>query len=126
MQLHAWTLALMALGNMQVASSHIIRTPFASPADVNDMDDITAASLSSAQPGLQTRNSVPDHPHCTYKGKDSTMYMVFSKDFGRNDETSRGGCGSDMLQNLRKGTSRRCRESLATLWQLVSVLEFPR
>jgi hypothetical protein len=52
MQLHAWTFALMALGNMQVASSHIIRTPFASPADVNDMDDITAASLSFAQPGL--------------------------------------------------------------------------
>lgn len=123
MQLHTWTLALMALSNAQVASPHMVRTPLAS------LDDITAASLSTAQSGLQTRNSVPhdvpEHPHCTYKGKDSTMYMVFSKDFGRNDETSKNGCGSDMLHHLRKGTSSRCRTSLPPPWQLFSVLQFP-
>lgn len=103
MQLQMTTIALLALAGTQVASSHIVRTPLESAVNMN-MDD-------TAESGLEARSliphDVPDHPHCTFKGKDSAMYMVFSKDFGRNDETSKGGCGSDMLHHLRKGTSMR-------------------
>lgn len=72
------------------------------------MDDIAApALLSPPELGLQTSlgvpHDVPDHPHCTYKGKDSTIYMVFSKDFGRDDETAQS-CGDGMLHHLREGT----------------------
>lgn len=109
MQPHTATLALTILGSIQVASSHIMRTPLESAAGINDMDDTAApAVISPAEFGLQTRSSVPhdvpDHPHCTYKGKDSIMYMVFSKDFGRHDDTSRNGCGNLMLSHLREGT----------------------
>lgn len=94
---------------MQIASSHIIRTPLDSAAGINGMDVIAAPALfSSAELGLETSlqvpHDVPDHPHCTYKGKDSIMYMVFSKDFGRQDETSQDGCGNHMLRHLREGT----------------------
>lgn len=109
MQLHLATLALTALGSMQGASSLIVRAPLASATGINGMDDTSApALLSSAELGprasLWVPHDVPDHPHCTYKGKDSTMFMVFSKDFGRLDETSKDGCGSQMLRALREGT----------------------
>lgn len=113
MQLHVWSLALMALGmNMQVARAHLVPSPLALP-NLPDMDDTSVVGLNVTESGLEARDSiphdVPDHPHCTFKGTDSLFFMVFSKDFGRHDETSKAGCGSDMLHHLRKGTSRhRC------------------
>lgn len=111
MQLHLNVLALMALGSMRIASSHSARTPLASAANINSVDGTAApALLSPAETRLQSRawipHDVPDHPHCTYKGADSLMYMVFSKDFGRHDETSKDGCGNHMLLRLREGTFR--------------------
>lgn len=108
MQLQITKHVLMALGGMQVATSHAARLSAPSPATNTGMDDHTApALLSPAKSVLQTRDwvphDVPDHPHCTYKGKDSRMYMVFSKDFGRHDETSQDGCGNHMLLHLREG-----------------------
>lgn len=111
MHLHLWSLALMALSmNMQAAKAHISPSPLAKT-NIPDMDDTAVAGPNITEYGLQARESiphdVPDHPHCTYKGKDSLQFMVFSKDFGMDDETSKSGCGSDMLHHLRQGTSRR-------------------
>lgn len=120
MQLHLTTLGLTAVGCIQLASSHLVRTPLESAASINSMDGTAApALLSSPRTGLQTRawipHDVPDHPHCTYKGADSLMYMVFSKDFGRHDETSKDGCGNHMLLRLREGTFRHRRKSIPAL-----------
>lgn len=112
MQFHLTILSLPVLGIMQLASSRIVRTTVASAANINGingMDGSAALALpSSVESGLQTRawvpHDVPDHPHCTYKGADSLMYQVFSKDFGRHDETSQDGCGNHMLLQLREGT----------------------
>lgn len=109
MHLHTAILALTALGGVKIASTHVARTPSAPPATIDGMDDDAApALLSSAgsvsQTSLWVPHDVPDHPHCTWKGTDSRRYMVFSKDFGRHDETSQDGCGNHMLLRLREGT----------------------
>lgn len=118
MQFHLTALALPVHGSMQLVSSHIVRTALANTGNINDINvmdsrhsmDGTAGSalLSSVESEIQTRDlvphDIPDHPHCTYKGADSLMYKVFSKDFGRHDETSQDGCGNNMLLQLRKGT----------------------
>lgn len=129
MQLHLTALGLMALGGMELASSHIVRMPLASTANIDRMDGTAApALLSSAKTGLETRawvpHDIPDHPHCTYKGADSLMYMVFSKDFGRHDETSKDGCGNHMLLRLREGTfsyRRICVPALCKLFSFSSL-----
>lgn len=108
MQLHTTILALTALGGVKIASSHIVRTPLAPAATMDGIDDTAApALLSSAgsvsQASLWVPHDVPDYPHCTWKGPDSRRYMVFSKDFGRHDDTSQDGCGNHMLLRLREG-----------------------
>lgn len=115
MKIYLTALGLTALNSLQavpkVEGSRFARVPVSSTASINNpMDnDITALALRSpAEAGLERSRAVPhdvpSHPHCTYKGADSLMYMVFSKDFGRNDETSQDGCGNHMLLHLREGT----------------------
>lgn len=111
MQLYITTLALAA---------HIIRPKLASASRIGSMDDAVApALLNSTETKVQTRDSVPhdlpDHPHCTYRGKDSLMYMVFSKEFGRHDETSQDGCGNHMLLRLKEGRFKPQSTSLSPL-----------
>lgn len=102
---------LMALGSLHavVGAPHPESVPITSGANIYSMENTTAYSLHSAAEAelatsLRVPHDLPSHPHCTYKGPGSRMYMVFSKDFGRHDETSQDGCGNHMLLHLREGT----------------------
>ncbi|KAJ0121892.1 hypothetical protein J7T55_002401 [Diaporthe amygdali] len=116
MKTYLTALGLTALSSLQavpkVEGSRFARVPVSSTASINNPmdDDTTALALRSpAEAGLERSlavpHDVPSHPHCTYRGADSLMYMVFSKDFGRNDETSQDGCGNHMLIHLREECS---------------------